>query len=93
MCTRDGGRRRGSLRCGTLPRSSFESLRSVASFLGAAESSSAWASDGRDDDSLYSRAPRAATPAWLKDASEPTFASVCVCVLLPNSLFLPLLSG
>lgn len=66
---------------------SFESLRSVATFLGAVKSSSAWVNDDRDDDSLYSRAPQVATPAWLRATSAPTFLS-CVRFLLPGSLSL-----
>lgn len=80
----------GSLRVSTIS-VSFESFRSVASFLRAVESSSAWVNDDRDNDSLYSRAPQVATPAWLKAVSASTFVSslcVCVCVLLSNSLSL-----
>lgn len=56
----------------------FELFRSVALLLGAFESSSAWMNDDKDDDSLYSRAPRVATPAWLKATSTPSFVC-CVC--------------
>lgn len=56
----------------------FEPLRSVALLLGVAESSSAWVNDDKDDDSLYSRAPRVATLAWLKATSAPSFV-YCVC--------------
>lgn len=65
----------------------FELFRSVALLLGAFESSSAWVNDDKDDDSLYSRAPRVATPAWLKATSTPSFVC-CVCVLLPRSFSL-----
>lgn len=65
----------------------FEPLRSVALLPGAVESSSAWVNDDKDDDSLYSRAPRVTTLAWLKATSAPSFV-YCVCVLLPSSFSL-----
>lgn len=71
----------------------FEWFTSVASLLGAVESSSAWVNDDRDDDSLYSRAPQVASPAWLKAASAPTLL-LCVCVSYCQALCLFLsLSG
>lgn len=65
----------------------FELFRSVASLLGAVESSSAWVNDDKDDDSLYSRAPRVATLAWLKATSAPSFV-YCVRVSYCQALSL-----